>query len=64
MNDNINKIISILGNNKNIKVMDFSKILGSDYFDLECACEHIDLEGKKILSLQIMNALKDYNFQN
>ena len=40
------------------------KILGSDYFDLECACEHIDVEGKKILSLQIINALKDYDFQN
>ena len=62
MNDNINKIISLLNNKKNIKVLDFSKVLDSSYFDLECRCEHIDSEGKKILSLQIIKALKDYNF--
>ena len=62
MNDNINKIISILNNKKNIKVLDFSNLLDSSYFDLECRCEHIDSEGKKILSFQIIKALKDYNF--
>ena len=64
MNDNINKIISVLNNKNNIKVLDFSKILDSSYFDLECRCEHMDSEGKKILSSKIIDALKDYDFQN
>ena len=53
------KLVNIIDNNlltisntlkgKNIYFLNLIDLLNKDYFELECACEHIDNKGKNIL---------------
>lgn len=60
------KVLNIIKNNidtinneikgKNIYTLNLINILSENHFDLDCACEHIDLEGKK----KLVNHLSEY----
>lgn len=45
--------ISITG--KNVSFLNLIDLLDSKYFDLDCACEHLELDGKEIIINKIID---------
>ena len=62
MDKNIEKV-SFTIKNKNVYFTDFSDILDESHFDLSCACEHIDNQGKDKLAKSLSEFLITVGFK-